>query len=162
MWSHVRNLAWAAAVAATMALPASAQDNAPIKIGVPLPLTGPLAGAGTQLQWGIQYAAKEANDAGGVLGRQLQLIIEDTKGEANTSATVAAKLGGQDKVDAVVGGFGSLPGAIVGGLVIGIVESFAGFYLPDGFKDTAPYIVVLLMLMIKPNGLFGEKLRKKV
>jgi branched-chain amino acid transport system permease protein len=63
---------------------------------------------------------------------------------------------------AVVGGFGSLPGAIVGGLVIGTVESFAGFYLPDGFKDTAPYIVVLLMLMVKPNGLFGEKLRKKV
>jgi branched-chain amino acid transport system permease protein len=63
---------------------------------------------------------------------------------------------------AVVGGFGSLPGAIVGGLVIGVVESLAGFYLPEGFKDTAPYIVVLLMLMLKPNGLFGEKLRKKV
>jgi branched-chain amino acid transport system permease protein len=63
---------------------------------------------------------------------------------------------------AVVGGFGSLPGAIVGGLVIGIVESVAGFYLPEGFKDIAPYIVVLLMLVLKPNGLFGEKLRKKV
>ncbi|MFP5477422.1 MAG: branched-chain amino acid ABC transporter permease [Gammaproteobacteria bacterium] len=63
---------------------------------------------------------------------------------------------------AVVGGFGSLPGAIVGGLVIGVVESMAGFYLPDGFKDTAPYIVVLAMLMVRPNGLFGEKLRKKV
>ena len=63
---------------------------------------------------------------------------------------------------AVVGGFGSLPGAIVGGLVIGIVEAFAGFYLPEGFKDIAPYIVVLIMLTIKPNGLFGEKLRKKV
>ena len=63
---------------------------------------------------------------------------------------------------AVVGGFGSLPGAIVGGLVIGIVESLAGFYLPEGFKDIAAYIVVLLMLMVKPNGLFGEKLRKKV
>ena len=63
---------------------------------------------------------------------------------------------------AVVGGFGSLPGAIVGGLLIGVVESLAGFYLPDGFKDTAAYIVVLLMLMVKPNGLFGEKLRKKV
>jgi branched-chain amino acid transport system permease protein len=63
---------------------------------------------------------------------------------------------------AVVGGFGSLPGAIVGGLVIGTVESLAGFYLPEGFKDIAPYIVVLLMLMIKPNGLFGERLRKKV
>ncbi|MES2947443.1 MAG: branched-chain amino acid ABC transporter permease [Pseudomonadota bacterium] len=63
---------------------------------------------------------------------------------------------------AVVGGFGSLPGAIVGGLVIGIVESLSGFYLPDGFKDTAAYVVVLVMLMVKPNGLFGEKLRKKV
>jgi branched-chain amino acid transport system permease protein len=63
---------------------------------------------------------------------------------------------------AVVGGFGSLPGAIVGGLVIGMVESFSGFYLPDGIKDIAAYVVVLLMLMVKPNGLFGEKLRKKV
>ncbi len=63
---------------------------------------------------------------------------------------------------AVVGGFGSLPGAIVGGLVIGIVESLSGFYLPDGFKDIAAYVVVLIMLMVKPNGLFGDKLRKKV
>ena len=63
---------------------------------------------------------------------------------------------------AVVGGFGSLPGAIVGGLIIGIVESLSGFYLPEGFKDVAAYIVVLIMLMVKPNGLFGEKLRKKV
>jgi len=63
---------------------------------------------------------------------------------------------------AVVGGFGSLPGAIVGGLVIGVVESLSGFYLPDGFKDTAAYIVVLIMLVVKPNGLFGEQLRKKV
>jgi branched-chain amino acid transport system permease protein len=63
---------------------------------------------------------------------------------------------------AVVGGFGSLPGAIVGGLVIGIVESLSGFYLPEGFKDVAAYVVVLVMLMVKPNGLFGETMRKKV
>jgi branched-chain amino acid transport system permease protein len=63
---------------------------------------------------------------------------------------------------AVVGGFGSLPGAIVGGLIIGVVESLAGFYLPEGFKDVAAYVVVLIMLMVKPNGLFGENLRKKV
>lgn len=63
---------------------------------------------------------------------------------------------------AVVGGFGSLPGAIVGGLVIGVVEALSGFYLPEGFKDIAPYLVVLIMLVVKPNGLFGEKLRKKV
>ena len=47
---------------------------------------------------------------------------------------------------AVVGGFGSIPGAIVGGLTIGVVESFSGFYLPEGFKDVAAYVVVLLML----------------
>jgi branched-chain amino acid transport system permease protein len=63
---------------------------------------------------------------------------------------------------AVVGGFGSLPGAVVGGLIIGIVEAMAGFYLPEGFKDVAAYVVVLLMLVIKPSGLFGEKLGKKV
>ena len=63
---------------------------------------------------------------------------------------------------AVVGGFTSLPGAIVGGMIIGVVESLAGFYLPEGFKDIAAYVVVLLMLMLKPNGLFGERLSKKV
>jgi len=63
---------------------------------------------------------------------------------------------------AVVGGFGSLPGAIVGGLVIGIVEALSGFYLPEGVKDIAAYVVVLVMLMVKPNGLFGGALRKKV
>ena len=63
---------------------------------------------------------------------------------------------------AVIGGFGSLPGAIVGGLAIGLVEAFAGFYLPEGFKDIAAYVLVLVMLVVKPNGLFGGSLRKKV
>ena len=63
---------------------------------------------------------------------------------------------------AVVGGFTSLPGAILGGVIIGVVEALAGFYLPEGFKDVAAYIVVLLMLALKPNGLLGENLRKKV
>lgn len=63
---------------------------------------------------------------------------------------------------AVIGGFTSLPGAIVGGLIIGVVELLAGFYLMEGFKDVAAFVVVLLMLVFKPNGLFGERLAKKV
>jgi len=63
---------------------------------------------------------------------------------------------------AVVGGFGSVPGAIVGGLIIGIVEALAGFYMPEGWKDIAAYVVVLAVLMVKPSGIFGETIRKKV
>ena len=63
---------------------------------------------------------------------------------------------------AVLGGFSSLPGAVVGGLLIGLVEAFAGFYLPEGFKDVAPYVLVLVVLMVMPDGLFGKHQRKKV
>ena len=63
---------------------------------------------------------------------------------------------------AVVGGFGSVPGAIVGGLIIGVVEAFAGRYMPEGFKDIAAYVVVLAVLLVKPSGIFGETARKNV
>ena len=52
---------------------------------------------------------------------------------------------------AVVGGFGSLPGAIVGGVIIGVVEALSGVYLPEGFKDVAAYVVVLVMLAVRPE-----------
>ena len=63
---------------------------------------------------------------------------------------------------AVVGGFGSVPGAVAGGLIIGVVEALAGFYLAEGWKDVAAYVVVLAVLLVRPSGLFGETLRKKV
>ena len=63
---------------------------------------------------------------------------------------------------AVLGGFSSLPGAIVGGVLIGVIEALAGFYLPEGFKDIAAYVAVLVMLMVKPEGLFGDHRQKKV
>jgi branched-chain amino acid transport system permease protein len=63
---------------------------------------------------------------------------------------------------AVLGGFGSIPGALAGGLIIGIAETLSGFYLPEGFKDVAAYILLLVVLMVRPQGLFGLNLRKKV
>lgn len=63
---------------------------------------------------------------------------------------------------AVLGGFGSIPGAVVGGILIGVIESMAGFYLPQGWKDVAPYIVLLAVLLLKPEGIFGLHTRKKV
>lgn len=63
---------------------------------------------------------------------------------------------------AVIGGFGSIPGAVAGGLILGLCESLAGLYLPEGFKDAAPHVLVLLVLMLRPAGLFSAQIRKKV
>jgi branched-chain amino acid transport system permease protein len=63
---------------------------------------------------------------------------------------------------AVLGGFGSLPGAIVGGLIIGITESLSGFYLPQGWKDIAAWVILIAVLIIRPQGLFGIQEKKKV
>jgi branched-chain amino acid transport system permease protein len=57
---------------------------------------------------------------------------------------------------AVIGGFGSIPGAVAGGLLLGLVESFAGFYAPDGIKDVAVHGLVIAVLMWRPAGLFGR------
>ncbi len=63
---------------------------------------------------------------------------------------------------AVLGGFGSIPGAVVGGLIVGLIEQYAGVYLDAGFKDIAAWVVLLLVLVVRPQGLFGQVGRKKV
>jgi branched-chain amino acid transport system permease protein len=63
---------------------------------------------------------------------------------------------------AVLGGFGSIPGAIVGGIIIGVSESLAGIFLPAGFKDIFAYIILILVLLIRPQGIFGIAERKRV
>ena len=63
---------------------------------------------------------------------------------------------------AVLGGFSSIPGALAGGIIIGIVETLSGFYLPEGFKDVAAYVVLLAVLLVRPQGLFGATALKKV
>lgn len=63
---------------------------------------------------------------------------------------------------AIVGGFGSLPGAILGGIIIGVVEQFAALYLPPGFSETSAYVILLVMLLVRPEGLFATMLQKKV
>lgn len=63
---------------------------------------------------------------------------------------------------AVLGGFGSIPGAIVGGIVIGVVESMAVLYLPEGINNVAAYVLLLLVLMVRPQGLFGVESKRRV
>ena len=63
---------------------------------------------------------------------------------------------------AVVGGFGSLIGTVLGGLIVGISETLAGRYLPPGFKEIVAYLIMLIVLMVRPQGLFTTMQRKKV
>jgi len=62
----------------------------------------------------------------------------------------------------VLGGFGSVSGAIVGGLLIGLIEQFAGRYLPDGSKDVAAYLILVGVLLFFPRGLLGEAHGRRV
>ncbi len=63
---------------------------------------------------------------------------------------------------AIIGGFGSVPGAVVGGLILGVSENIAGGYLPEGVKNVFPWTVLILVLMIRPEGFFGAYEEKKV
>ena len=61
----------------------------------------------------------------------------------------------------IVGGFGSIPGAIVGGLAIGVIETFGGFYISSAYVDAIAFVILIAVLLVKPSGLFGERVAEK-
>ncbi len=78
-------------------------DSSTIKIGFAGPLTGDTAQYGTATEAGLRLKIDEINTAGGINGKKLELISQDTKGDVNESINVFKKLKGQDKVDIYVG-----------------------------------------------------------
>jgi branched-chain amino acid transport system permease protein len=56
----------------------------------------------------------------------------------------------------IFGGLGSVPGAIVGGLTIGLVENLAGAYISFAFKDVFTFALLIAVLVVRPSGLFGR------
>jgi branched-chain amino acid transport system permease protein len=61
----------------------------------------------------------------------------------------------------IIGGFGDIAGAIVGGLIIGVVESFAAYYISVPYKDAYAFVFLFLVLLFRPQGIFGEKVSEK-
>ncbi len=63
---------------------------------------------------------------------------------------------------AILGGFGSIPGAIVGGMLLGIIENLSGYFFNAGIKQVSTYVLLILVLVIRPSGLFGAAPIRKV
>ncbi len=91
--------------AALIAGPAAAQE--PIRIGVTQPLTGAFAASGNYVAQGAKIAEEQINAAGGVLGRKIQLVIEDNKSNPTEAVATAEKLIAKDKVPVMMGAWSS-------------------------------------------------------
>lgn len=63
---------------------------------------------------------------------------------------------------AVIGGFTSIPGAIVGGIAVGLIETYAGVLVGSAFKNLVPFLLLMLLLVFRPQGLFGAADVKRV
>lgn len=78
--------------------------------------------------------------------------------ETNMGTSIGTKI----FAAAILGGVGVLPGAVVGGLVLGIVETIVSAYISTGYRDAISFTILIIVLLIKPNGLFGKKSINKV
>lgn len=75
---------------------------------------------------------------------------------------IGAMLGIKAFIAAVLGGIGSIQGAMIGGIVIGIAESFTITYISSAFSDAVVFGILIFILLVKPAGLFGSNVREKV
>ena len=65
-------------------------------------------------------------------------------------------------VAAVFGGIGSIPGAMVGGILLGVIEYLSKAYISSQIADAMVFAVLIVVLLVKPAGLFGKKVQEKV
>jgi len=98
---------------ALLALPLGAEAQKPIKVGVPMIMSGPGALFGEPAVKGAQMFAEEVNAKGGVLGRRLELLVRDTKGNADEAVRVSRELILKENVDFLVGTLTSAEGPAV-------------------------------------------------
>lgn len=91
---------------------------------------------------------------GGVAGILVGPIFYVTK-------EMGAMLGLKAFCSTIIGGFGSVPGAILGGLFLGIIEVFAAFYISSAYRDAFAFGMLVAVLLFRPQGFFGEKIAEK-
>jgi branched-chain amino acid transport system substrate-binding protein len=134
----------AAGVGFATALPiptiVAAQSSDPVRIGVIIGLTGPAAVAGTDGAKSMQIAADEINRAGGILGRKLELIVEDDEGRPKSGVEAANKLADVDKVPVCVGGYQSSIALPVGKILNDKKVVWVTDATTNDLKTVGPYL----------------------
>jgi len=80
----------------------------------------------------------------------------------NVNTTVGASLGLKALIAAVMGGFGNSAGAILGGMILGLVEALGSTYISSAYKDAFAFILLLIILFLRPQGILGRKNITKV
>lgn len=122
-------------------------------------------------------ATSNDRDAAGLMGVNTSLVITFSYALSSmvaalagvlvapvtlTGATMGGALGLKAFAVAIIGGLSSGLGVVVGGLILGITETMTGFYISTGYKDVPGLVLLLLVLSLKPSGLFGKAVIKKV
>jgi len=74
---------------------------------------------------------------------------------------MGAMIGLKAFCSAIVGGLGSVPGAILGGIFLGVIEVFASYYISTAYRDAFAFMILILVLILRPQGFFGEKIAEK-
>lgn len=123
---------------------------------------------------GLAMRASEQNaKAANLMGINVNFVISFTFFLAGMSATIAGALvGGYYQIvypnmgfmaglkafaAAVLGGIGSLPGALLGGLIVGVSESMAASFMGSAYRDSIAFVILIIVLIVRPHGLFGRK-----
>ncbi len=122
-------------------------------------------------------ATANDRDAAGLMGIDTRLVITFSYALSSmaaafagvlvapvtlTGATMGAALGLKAFAVAIIGGLSSGYGVIVGGLILGVTENLTGYYVSTGYKDVPGLVLLLLVLALKPAGLFGKTAIRKV
>jgi branched-chain amino acid transport system permease protein len=77
------------------------------------------------------------------------------------SVGISALIGVKAFAANIIGGFGSIPGAIFGGVIIGIVETLGAAYISVPYRDAFAFIILIVVLLVRPQGIFGERIAEK-
>jgi branched-chain amino acid transport system permease protein len=109
---------------------------------------------GIPVAWMIMLTFMYAAMLGGLAGVLVAPVIFVSVGMGSSIALKAFAA-------SIIGGFGDITGAVVGGIALGVIETFGAAYVSVAYKDAFAFLVLLVFLLLRPQGIFGERIAEK-